>query len=66
MGKATMEHLLHSVVLGVVLYFGMTMGLGQATDKACANSSVIAAAAFIYMIMFGHGPPGQINPKLGL
>ena len=66
MGQATMEHLLHSVILGVVLYFGMTMGLGQPTDKACANSSALAAAAFIYMIMFGHGPPGQINPKLGL
>jgi len=65
MGQATMEHLLHSAILGVVLYFGMTMGLGQPKEMACSRSSVIAAAAFIYMIMFGHGPPTQLNPDLG-
>jgi len=66
MGQATMEHLMHSVILGVVLYFAMTMLLKQSKEMACARSSVIAAAAFIYMIMYGHKfPPGQLNPALG-
>ena len=66
MGQATMNHLLHSVILGVVLYFGMTMGLKQSKEMACARSSVLASVAFIYMIMFGHNfPPGAINPALG-
>ena len=66
MGQATMEHLMHSVILGFGLYFAMTMLLKQPKEMACARSSVLAAAAFIYMIMYGHKfPPGQLNPALG-
>ena len=66
MGQASMEHLVHSVILGVVLYLGMTMGLGQSKETACGRSCVLAAAAYIYMIMFGHTfHPGRLNPALG-
>ena len=62
----SMEHILHSVILGVVLYLGMVYGLGQNKEKACSNSTVIAAVALIYMVMYGHSfPPGKLNPSLG-
>ena len=65
MGQAVMEHGLHSIVVYIVLYFGMTMGLGQSKEVACTRSAVLTAVAFIYMVAFGHNfPPGPINPSL--
>jgi hypothetical protein len=64
--KGSMEHILHSVILGVVLYLGMVYGLGQSQEMACSRSTVIAAVALIYMVMYGHSfPPGKINSALG-
>jgi len=61
-----MEHILHSVILGVVLYLGMVYGLGQSQEMAISRSTVIAAVALIYMVMYGHSfPPGKLNPSLG-
>ena len=63
---ASMEHILHSVILGVVLYLGMVYGLGQSQEMACSRSTVLAAVALIYMVMYGHSfPPGKLNPSLG-
>ena len=65
MGKS-MEHILHSVILGVVLYLGMVYVLGQSQEMAISRSTVIAAVALIYMVMYGHSfPPGKLNPSLG-
>ena len=65
MGQAVMEHGLHSIVVYIVLYFGMTMALGQSKEVACTRSAVLTAVAFIYMVAFGHKfPPGPINPSL--
>lgn len=65
MGQAVMEHGLHSIVVFIVLYFGMTIGLGQSKEKACTRSAVLTALVFVYMVAFGHKfPPGAINPSL--
>ena len=56
--------LMHSVVIGVGLYFIMTMVLKQRAIVAQNRSLVLAAVAWIYMIAFGHGLPGRINPNL--
>ena len=65
MGKEVMEHGLHSIVVFIVLYFGMTMLLGQSKEVACTRSAVLTALVFIYMVAFGHKfPPGPINPAL--
>lgn len=65
MGQAVMEHGLHSIVVFIVLYFGMTMA-GQSKEKACTRSAVLTALAFVYMVAFGHNLPSQasLNPSL--
>jgi predicted neutral ceramidase superfamily lipid hydrolase len=61
----TMEHhwmmVVHSLVIGIVLYALMVFGLGQKTEVAERRSILIAAFALIYMIMFGHGLPVKLN-----
>ena len=56
--------LVHSVIIGIVLYFIMTMGFKQRAIVAQNRSLVLAAVALIYMIMFGHGLPGRVNADL--
>jgi hypothetical protein len=56
--------LFHSIVIGIVLYVFMIFILGQRQIVAENRSIVISAFALIYMIMFGHGLPTQINRDL--
>jgi hypothetical protein len=56
--------LLHSVIIGLVLYFGMVYGLGQKAMVAENRSILIASCVLIYMIVFGHGLPVQFNKML--
>jgi hypothetical protein len=55
---------MHSVVIGVALYAIMALLLKQSPAIAENRSICIAAAVLIYMIVFGHGLPGRINPQL--
>ncbi len=55
---------LHSVIIGAVLYAIMTFLFQQSAAVAENRSICIAAAALIYMIVFGHGRPGRVNPQL--
>jgi hypothetical protein len=55
---------LHSVIIGAVLYAIMTFLLHQSPTVAENRSICIAAAVLIYMIVFGHGLPGRVNPQL--
>ena len=52
---------LHSVIIGLILYFIMTLGLGQAQAVAENRSILISCVVLIYMILFGHGLPTKIN-----
>jgi hypothetical protein len=56
--------LLHSVVIGVVLYLVMIFVLKQKQEVAENRSIILAALILIYMIVFGHGPPTSINKNL--
>ena len=56
--------LLHSVVIGVILYILMVFILGQNTIVAQNRSILIAAVILIYMILFGHGLPKSINKNI--
>jgi hypothetical protein len=56
--------LVHSVIIGIVLYFIMTMVFKQRAIVAQNRSLVLAAITLIYMIAFGHGMPGRVNPNL--
>jgi hypothetical protein len=56
--------LLHSVVIGVILYLFMFFVLKQEHSKAEARSILLAAVILIYMILFGHSLPKQINKNI--
>jgi len=56
--------LMHSVIIGIILYLIMIYLLGQRQVVAENRSIVLAAFVVIYMIMFGHGMPNAINKDL--
>lgn len=56
--------ILHSFVIGVLLYLFMIFVLGQRQVVAENRSILLAALVLIYMIMFGHGLPKSINSNL--
>lgn len=53
--------LLHSVIIGILLYVLMKFGLRQNPIMAENRSILIAAFVLIYMILFGHGLPTKMN-----
>jgi hypothetical protein len=53
--------LLHSLIIGIVIYFFMVFGLGQQMIVAENRSILIASCVLIYMILFGHGLPLKLN-----
>lgn len=55
---------LHSAVIGVVLYLLMVFVFQQNPRIAENRSILIAATVLIYMILFGHGLPSKINKNL--
>lgn len=55
---------LHSAIIGAILYLVMVLGLKQNTVLAENRSILIAAVVLIYMIVFGHGLPNKINKML--
>jgi hypothetical protein len=59
-----LEMVLHSVIIGVLLYLIMFYLLKQNQSVAENRSIVIAAFVLIYMIVFGHGMPTSINKNL--
>ncbi len=56
--------LLHSIIIGLLLYVVMIFILGQTQVVAENRSILFAAIVLIYMIMFGHGLPTSINKNL--
>jgi uncharacterized membrane-anchored protein len=53
--------LLHSVVIGIVLYIFMKFVLGQKQAVAENRSILLAALVLVYMILFGHSLPASIQ-----
>jgi hypothetical protein len=56
--------LLHSVIIGILLYLFMIYILGQKQIVAENRSILLAALILVYMILFGHGLPTSINKTL--
>jgi ABC-type phosphate transport system permease subunit len=52
---------LHSVIIGVLLYLFMIFVLGQTQSVAENRSILLAALTLVYMILFGHKLPTSIN-----
>ena len=55
---------LHSVVIGLILYALMVFVFNQNPLIAESRSILIAAFLLIYMILFGHGMPTKLNKNL--
>jgi len=55
---------MHSLLIGLVLYLFMRFILGQSPLTAENRSILLAAFALVYMILFGHGMPRSINKDL--
>ena len=56
--------LLHSVIIGFLLYLFMLFILGQTQTVAENRSILLAALILVYMILFGHRLPTSINKGL--
>ena len=56
--------LLHSLIIGILLYLFMIYVLGQKQVIAENRSILLAALVLVYMILFGHGLPTSINKNL--
>ena len=56
--------ILHSAVIGILLYLFMIFILGQKQIVAENRSILLASFTLIYMILFGHGLPTSINKDL--
>jgi ACR3 family arsenite efflux pump ArsB len=56
--------LLHSVIIGILLYLFMVFILGQKQIVAENRSILLAALILVYMILFGHGLPTSVNKNL--
>ena len=55
---------LHSLVIGVVLYMLMVFVFNQNPRMAEYRSILVASVVLIYMILFGHGLPTKLNRDL--
>jgi hypothetical protein len=62
--NSSFNHLLHSVILGVLLYFVMVFVLNQSYRVAQDRSMLIASLAFVYMLLFGHSLPKSVNRNI--
>lgn len=56
--------LLHSLIIGLVLYVLMIYALKQPQAVAENRSLLITAVVLIYMILFGHGLPKSLNKNI--
>jgi hypothetical protein len=56
--------IVHSVIIGFILYLIMTFLLGQKQAIAEDRSILIAAVILVYMVLFGHGLPTSINKNI--
>jgi low temperature requirement protein LtrA len=56
--------LLHSSIIGVVVFLIMKFGMKRETNKSENTSLLVGAIALIYMILFGHKLPTKINKNL--
>jgi|TARA_B100001094_G_scaffold304726_1_gene333959 hypothetical protein len=55
---------LHSVIIGILLYLFMIFVLGQKQIVAENRSILLSAFVLMYMILFGHGLPTSLNKNL--
>ena len=53
--------MLHSVIIGILVFLFMIFILGQQNKVAERRSILIASVVLIYMLLFGHRLPLKLN-----
>ena len=56
--------LLHSLLIGLLLYVIMVFLMKQPARIAEDRSVLLGALVLIYMVLFGHGLPKRINRNI--
>jgi hypothetical protein len=56
-----LEMVAHAAIIGVILYFIMTVMLKQPQRIAEDRSVAIAGVILVYMVVFGHGLPTNVS-----
>ena len=58
--------LVHSVIIGLIIFLIMRFILGQSVSVAEDRSVLLGAVVLIYMVLFGHRLPRTINRNVAL
>ena len=56
--------LAHALLIILVLYLIMCYVLGQNSRVAEDRSVLLGGLALVYMVLYGHGMPGRVNPAI--
>jgi len=59
--EGSLIHVFHAFIITIILFIIMRFGLSQSQTMSVNRSILIGSFALIYMILFGHGLPTQIN-----
>jgi hypothetical protein len=54
----------HALLIILVLYVIMCCVLGQNSRVAEDRSVLLGGLALVYMVLYGHGMPGRVNPAI--
>jgi len=64
MDERALIMVLHSLIIGILLYIFMVYGLKQNYVVAETRSVFIGGLVLIYMVLFGHKLPRKVNKLL--
>lgn len=56
--------LFHALIIMLVSYVLMCCVLGQSSAVAEDRSVLLGGVVLVYMVLFGHGMPGRVNPRI--
>ena len=56
--------LFHALIIMLISYILMRYVLGQSVAVAEDRSVLLGGVVLIYMVLFGHGLPGRVNPRI--
>jgi TRAP-type C4-dicarboxylate transport system permease small subunit len=56
--------LFHALIIMLLSFVIMRYILGQSRGVAEDRSVLLGGVALVYMVLFGHGMPGRVNPNI--
>lgn len=56
--------LFHALIIMLISYVLMFYVLGQSSAVAEDRSVLLGGVVLVYMVLFGHGMPGRVNPRI--